>query len=1029
MGLKQKILILSVLGGFLMLCATPQLYGQNKQTVSGTITDAKTGKSLVGVNILVVGTSTGSVTDIDGRYSLTVHSLQDTLRISYIGYQTQRVPINGRTTINISLQSSVTELNQLVVTGYGTETKKNVSGSISTISSKDLQHTTKPTNTVNMLTGKLPGLRVKQTSGEPGAYSSSFNIRGFGNPLVIIDGVPGGDLHRLNPSDIKNISVIKDATGSVYGVRAANGVIIVTTKKGREGEMNLNVRSTYGWSTPTTKPNTMTAYQYAWIKNGALVNSGQSPAFSREELKKYKNGTLPSTNWEGLVLRDYAPQYKEYLSASGGSKKINYYISLGYIKQQGRYKSGDLNHKRVNFRSNVTAQITDNLKTSLMLSGHQDQQNVPGFSPYYINRGIYWEYPTLPPYANNNPRYLQQVPDGTNPLATTNSDISGYTHNLGRELTGVLKLDYQIPHVKGMEVKGFYSYRSYYNNNKTWQPQFTLYSYDAATDSYIAHTHRPHTTLNRYFNQSTQTDYHISLHYNRTFFGKHEIKTFFLFDQETHRYSNFHGNKQFALSIVDQLYAGEAENQQINSDIQVPFGDEGFVGRLTYSYKSKYTVTGKFRYDGSSRFGSGHKWGFFPSIAASWIISSENFIKDSPNMNFLDNLKLRVSYGKVGDDAASSFQFLTGYHYPGPSYMFDGSLVSGFAPIGIPNPRITWYTSKILDIGLDASLWNGGLDFTIDVFRRKRSGLLGTLNLSLPATVGASLPQQNLNSDLNQGIEFQISTQNTVGSLFYSITGNASYTRHKNLYIERHHSGNSYNNWRNNDSYRWSDIYWGYTVTGRFQSKKEIKNSPVQDGKGNTTLLPGDFKYLDYNDDGVINSKDEHPIGRSNRFPELTFGLNLRAAWKDFDLNVGLTGGALANISYLGAEQFVQPLPFGRSGLAQFADRWHHKDIFDTSSPWVSGHYPANKGIHNSGSPNYEPNTFWLQNSSYLRLKSIEIGYTIVPKDIGIKSIRIFANGYNILTWTGLKNIDPERVGEYDYVITKKYNVGINFNF
>jgi TonB-linked SusC/RagA family outer membrane protein len=1029
MELRQRIPISMFLVAFLMLCMASHLYGQSK-TITGKVTDASTREALPGVNILVKGTSQGTATDTSGHYSVNVSSLQDTLVFSYIGYQKRTVPVEGRTTINITLKSSIISGKQLVVTGYGgAESKQEVSGAVSAISSKDLQHEAEPTNTVNMLAGKLPGLRVKQTTGEPGSYSSSFNIRGFGSPLVVIDGVPGGDLHRLNPSDIENISVIKDATGSEYGVRGANGVIIVTTKKGEKGKVDLTVRSTYGWSTPTTKPHTMNAYQYAWVKDGALVNNGEAPQFSKKELKQYKDGTLPSTDWQSLVMRNYAPHYKEYLSASGGSKKVNYYISLEYLKQQGKYRSGDLNHKRVNFRSNINAQITDNLKTSLMLSGHQDQQNQPGYSAYYIDRGIYWEYPTRPPYANNDPNHLQQVPDGTNPLATTNSNITGYSHNLGRELTGVLKLDYQIPNVKGLEVKGFYSYRSYYNNNKDWSPQYNLYTYDSATESYTTYKHRSHTTLNRVFDQETQTDYHISLNFNRTFLGKHKIKTFLLFDQETHRYSNFNGNKQFALSIVDQLYAGESENQQINSNIQVPFGDEGLVGRLTYSYESKYTITGKFRYDGSSRFGPGHKWGFFPSISASWLISSEGFIKNSNALNFIDNLKLRASYGKVGDDAASSFQFLSGYEYPGPSYMLGGSLIKGFSSRGMANPNITWYTSKILDIGLDADMWNGELNFSFDAFRRKRTGLLGTLNLSLPATVGASLPQQNLNSDLNRGIEFMVSTKNTVGSFLYEISGNVAYERHKNLFIERHTSGNSYSNWRNNDSYRWTDLYWGYSVIGRFQSKKEIKNSPIQDGKGNTTLLPGDFKYKDYNGDGIINSKDEHPIGRSNREPELTFGLNLRGAWKGFDLNMGFTGGALSNISYLGSEQFVQPLPFGRSGLAQFTNRWHHEDILDRKTPWVPGKYPANKGIQNSASTNYESNTFWLQNSSYVRLKSIELGYTITPKVSGVKSIRIFANGYNILTWSGLKNIDPERIGEYDYTIQKKYNVGVNIKF
>lgn len=999
------------------------------QQITGTVTDAETGKPLIGVNILVKGTTNGTITDVNGHYSLTVASLQDSLVFSYIGYETKTVSINGRSTVNVELKSKVIAGQQLVVVGYGKQTRKNITSSISTISSKGLAHTTTTSNTVNMLAGKIPGLRVKQMSSEPGSYATSFNIRGFGKPLVVIDGVPGGNLSRINPNDIKSISVIKDASGAEFGVRAANGVILVTTKKGKKGKINFNLRSTYGWATPTIHPETMNAYQYALIKSASLINAGQPPAFSKETLEKYKNGTLPSTNWQAITMRKFAPHHKEYLSASGGTKKINYHLSLAYVKQQGRYKTGDLNHKRVNFRTNVTSQITNNLKVSLMVSGVQDKQNLPGHEPSRINRGIYWAYPTRPPYANNNPKFLVEVPDGDNALAETNSNISGYRHNLRRNLTGVLKLDYQIPFVEGLELKGFYSFKSNYINNKKWLPQYKLYSYDVPTKTYEAHIHRAVTKLNRSFSEETQVNYHLSLNYNRTFLDNNSIKAFLLFDQITRRYSNFHGTKQFALKIVDKLYAGKAANQLINSNVEVPYGDEGIVGRLTYSYKSKYTITGKFRYDGSSKFGHGHRWGFFPSISAGWDIASENFIQNSPNMNFLKLLKLRASYGKVGDDVAANFQFLTGYHYPGDAYIFGGKLIKGFSPIGMPNPKITWYTSKILDIGLDAKMWNGKLDFSIDVYRRKRSGLLGTLDLSLPATVGASLPQQNLNSDLTRGIEFQISTEDRFGSAFYKITGNISYTRSKNLYIERHESGNSYLNWRSNNSYRWKNIYWGYTVIGRFQSMEEIKDSPIQDGEGNRRLLPGDLKYKDYNEDGVINNLDKHPIGRGNTSPDLTFGINLSGKWKNFDVNVFFQGGALSNISYLGTEQFVRPLPFGRSGLAQFMDRWHHKDIYDVNSPWVPGYYPANNGIQSPGSTNYASSTFWLQSSTYLRLKSVELGYTIIPKVKGVRSIRLFVDGYNLLTWTGLRFVDPERVDEYSYVINKTFNVGIDIKF
>ncbi len=1022
--------------------ATPSSFAQQQKKttiIKGKIT-GENNEILPGVSVVIKGTTTGTISDLNGDYSIEIptNTRNTVLIFSYVGYLSQKIQTEGRNDINVSLTPDTKKLEEIVVVGYGTQARATLTGSVANINAKEITTSTSA-NVVNLLAGKLPGLRVAQRTGEPGDYATDFDIRGFGAPLIIVDGIPRTNFNHLDPNEIESISILKDASAAIYGVKGANGVVLVTTKRGGGGKTEFNYSATFGVSTPANTPQTLNAYQYATLTDESYINNGATPPYSKDVLQQYQNGTLPSTNWYNLVTRKYAPEQQHSLSARGSSDKVSYFLSAGYYNEGGIYKTGDINANRYNFRSNITANLTNDLQAEVLINGIQDTKNSPAESTGGIFQELWSQIPTLTPYANNNPAYLQNMADAAHPLSITNSSICGYNDNTTKTFNGSIALNYKIHAIEGLKARALFAYDDTYSLNKKFTKEVDLYSYDPATQLYsVTGSRNAPTSLGEYYSDYTSTTTQLSLDYAKTFNSVHNVKGLLLFEKAKQTGTAFQGSKQFSLDAVDELYAGNDLNQLTTSTAIIPNVNESFVGRINYDYNKKYLVEGSFRYEGSSKFAVGHKWGFFPAISGGWRISEEPFLKNQ--FNFLDNLKLRASYGKVGDDGSSTYQYLSGYNYPGSNFVFNNTLVNGLGFRGLANPNLTWYTSNIANIGLDADLWNGLLNAQIDYFSRKRDGLLATRVLSLPGTVGAGLPQENLNSDLTRGFELVISHHNKIGEVGYNVTGNISFTRTKNNYIERASDGNSYNNWRNNNSNRWNDLYFGYKVIGRFTSFEQIKNSPVVDGNGNRSVLPGDFIYEDFNHDGIINDNDMHNVGRNSNTPEINFGLNLGAQWKGFDVNALLQGGSNFTVSYLGTIALQSPLAWGRNGLVQFMDRWHTADLFDPNSAWIPGKYPSTRvkgGTSSSDWWNYLPSDFWLQNATYLRLKSVEIGYTIPAKVFGsqnyIKSLRVYVNGYNLVTWSGLNNlIDPEHTNTtYGniYPITKNFNFGVDITF
>lgn len=1013
-----------------------------QKTVSGVVND-RTGNPLPGVTVIIKGTTNGTITNANGRYVFVNIPDNATLVFSFVGMRAQEIPVGNQSVINVTLQDETIGIEEVIAVGYGTQSKVTLTGAVAAIKSDDII-TTKNENAQNLITGKIPGVRVTQQTAEPGAFANSFDIRGMGNPLIIIDGIPrtNADFQRLDPNDIDNLSILKDASAAIYGVRAANGVVLVNTKKGADNQLELNYSGNFTWQIPSGLPATIDAIGYMTLRNERAMHnvSGGSPVFNDQQFEDYRSGKLKSTDWYPLVFSNYAPQTMHNLNAIGGNDRTKYYLGLGYQYQEGFFKSSDLNYTKYNVRSNVSTKITDRLTFDLNLNAIMDQQDRPYQDSWWIIRGFWRQGAHIPAYANNDPtKPYHGLIEGDNPISFMDRDIVGYKIYNNKWIQSSASLKYDIPGVKGLFVKGLFSYDYNISEAKLFQKEYKQYQYDEASQTYSTFTRQSPNRIRRETTFKAQTLAQASVNYDAAF-GKHKVNSVLIWEAQKRTSDNFNAQRDLVLPLP-YLFAGIAEGQQASmssgSGNLYEDANLALAGRLNYSFNNKYLAEALFRYDGSSKFAEGSQWGFFPAASVGWRLSEEDFFKNSASLGFVDQLKLRASYGKTGDDGASSYQFISGYNYPSGTdrrnftggYVFDGSFNASADNKGIPNPFITWFTAKTLDLGVDFVGWGGLFGFTLDYFDRRREGLLATRSGGIPTVVGASLPQENINSDRNYGFELELTHRNRIGEFAYNAKGIVSLTRVQRLYVERSPNGSSWNNWKNNQNDRLQGMHWGYEGIGQFTSWDEIWSYPTYIGRG--TVI-GDYKYLDWNGDGEINGNDSHPI-RYNQVPWMNFSLIYDASYKGFDLNLLLQGSALSSLVY--GEQLREPLwgSGNSSAMEQFMDRWHPSDPkadpYDPATQWTPGHFAYTGSLPDANS------TFNVEDGAYLRLKSIELGYTI-PKSliskIGIKNFRVFTNAYNLFTLTRIRYVDPEHPADtygYLYPLNKTVSVGLNLKF
>jgi TonB-linked SusC/RagA family outer membrane protein len=1048
----QKKNILVILSVWIACFAFALPADAQTKAITGTVAD-ENDEPVIGATVSVVGTSGGTVTDINGKFSLNV-STSAVLQISYLGYVPQRVRISGMgggNSLNIKMIVDETTLEEVVVVGYGTQRKATLTGAISAIKSDEIV-ITKNENVVNMMTGKIPGVRVWQKSSEPGNFDrTKFDIRGFGDPLIVIDGVPQNNevFNRMDPNEIESISVLKDGTASIYGVRAANGVILVTSKQGDgTNKFQVNYSFNQGWQKFLYMPDNVGAVDWMTLRNeqskrdfGSNFTAQRTSPFLDADFAMYQNGQLQSVNWARETLRESAPQQQHNVNINGTSNKIKYFLNLGYLEQEGILRSDDINYNRWNLRSNNSIDIMEGLRAQVNISAYMDNKMQPRQDLWPIFKAA-WNVPSrYQVYANGNPDYYDYENRHDNPVAWSHSDVSGYKDNRKRDVQTQGVLEWDIPHVKGLKARGMYNFHFNHSTEEEYSHAYYLYTYDPQERTYNGTAlQAPSYATQRYW-ESTTTLFQLSLNYSRTFLNAHDVDALLLYEETDAKGKNFEARRNIELELP-YIAAGVDSDQRGSGGFPSHSVRKAVVGKLNYGYMGKYLLDFNFRYDGSSKFSSQKQFGFFSGGSMGWRISEETFIKN--NYDFINNLKLRASYGVMGDDSALNFQHVAGYNYPNNGYIINGSYISGVESRGMTNEFLTWYTAKTMNYGVDFDLWNGKLGGTVEYFVRNRDGLFERKGSLFPGSVGVGLPQENLESDRTFGYELELSHRNRYNDLNYSIGGNIAYARNMRRYEDQNPFGNSLDEWRNSLQYRYSNIWWGRDYVGQFQDYNQIYNHQINTGGGNQNIVPGDYYYADWNGDGFVDDQDNHPVGIYS-MPLINFGLSAGAEWKGLDLNLLIQGSTLFWVRY--EEQYHEPLSYGGNGaMIRFLDRWHTvnpgDDVFNPNTQWVSGYYAA------MGSP-LEDGTRAINNASYARLKSLELGYTLPKKfvrPVGLESLRVYVNGYNLFTLTGLKNYDPEHPGTtitvdgkaddwnngqggYYYPNNRTFNVGFNVTF
>ena len=945
---------------------------------------------------------------------------------------------------------SFVKLAEVIVIGYGAQQKLTLTGAISTIAGKEVVKTNQPSIKASML-GKLAGIRYMQTNGEPGNDGGKFDIRGFGEPYSIVDGVER-PFSQLDPNEIETISVLKDASATVFGFKGANGVIIVTTKKGITGKPKINYNFNYSIQNPVKHLKMMNAYEYTYYRNQGELNANpfQTPEWSKTKLDIYKNGydinnpehrqfnpeDFNETNWWRKAVRSNAPKQTHNLNISGENTDIKYFFSLGYLNQEGILKTNQ-DYTRYNFRSNITANISNNFLAEIGIGGRI--QNTT--TSYYLDdegvkvfEAICSTPPVQPVYANNNPLYYQNTSKNMlNPIAMLDKSLSGYKQREYTEFNSQAGLTYEI--IKGLKLKAFIAYDKTGEYSKDFKKDFSTYTYNSVTKEYIREPKVSLAELEEKYNPYVKTTQQYSIDYKNIFNNEHNVGAMLLYEQKYLKNDWMLTRGFLSNSEIDQIKNTDIEGRFIDGDLSEIIY-KGIVGRFNYNYSGKYLFEFSFREDGSNKNAPRRRWGFFPAFAGGWILSEENFIKN--NFDFADNIKLRGSWGRVGDDSGLAlFNFVGGWLYPQGSYILGGNdkgnpfISKGSKEANLVNPDIFWYTAETTDIGIEASLWNGLINMELDWFYSKRTGLFGYRMMDIPTTSAIPVPQENINSDDNRGFEFSLGSSFRFGDIDFSFKGNISYSRAKDLHWETYRPTNQYAYYMDTRYNRWKNYTFGYVALGQFQSYEEIFSSPIQDEAGNSTLRPGDIKYKDLNGDGIISELDQKVIGKGE-IPDVNFGLTLVASWKNFDLNVLFQGAS--NYTHI-PNALRNPFrgPDDGNGFAAWMNSWHRTDYDDPYSEWTSGKFPSIRLEDNAG--NSRLSTFWTTNAYYVRLKSIELGYSLPKnwvKKAGINNCRVFTNGYNLLTITNIDYVDPEAVEgwmSFYYPQLRVISFGVNVNF
>jgi len=985
--------------------------------ITGKITD-NNGKPLEGATILVKGTNKGTKSDANGNFSIDAEP-NSTLVISYVEFETIETKIGNKTNISVQLKPSIAIGNQIVVIGYGTQKKVTLTGSVATVKGDDLAQNPSA-NVSNSLAGRLPGVIANNRSGLPGDDASQILIRGlnsFGggtSPLVVIDGIPDRDMNRINPNDIESVTILKDASAAIYGVRSANGVILITTKRGKIGKPTINYDGSVGLQQLTRLDKRVNSWEYMTYFNELNVNQGNSAPYTQADIDKYKAGNDPnytSTDWLKAVFRKNAPQTNHSLSVNGGNEQVKYYFSGQYLNQQSNFRNSDDDYKEFNIRSNIDVKISKNLSVNMDLAARKESRLYPVSSVGSILHETVSMYPFLPPYWSNG--YASSgVSNGRNPVILTSS-LPGYDNITNLIVNPRLGFDLQLPYItQGLSVGGYAAFDYNQRSEKVFQKQWDAYTYDKSTGTYNNQKNSTGITGITQDEQLTnENTYFLKLAYNRHF-GKHGFDAFAGYEQTSNNFKETYAYRRDLLSDqLDQIFTGSTVGQTATGSA-TQAGRESYLGRLAYNYDNKYLADITARYNGSFNFPSNNRWGLFPAISLGWRISEEKFFKD--NIRFINQLKLRGSWGIMGSDAVAQYLYVTRYQlvtnpenytFFGPNYILGNDLYLS----ATPNPDITWEKQDSKNIGLDATLLNNKLNVTVDAFRFLRKDILAPRNASVPLYTGLSLPPENIGKSLNRGIDLSINYSERKSAFRYNIGVNFTYAKSKIIFRDE---APNIPQWQKSTGYA-IDSWLVYQTKGIYHTQAEVDNSPHLSG-----AKPGDLWIKDTDGDGSITAKDEVRIPESAT-PKIVYGITMGAEYKGIALDLVWSGQGMAKQMVLSQMQ----------GSLVAPPTWLYNGRWTADNP--NAPYPRAFNYNDFRNSIYAD--FWLRDASFLRLKSAQISYTL-PSGLfskyGISNFRIFASGYNLFSIDKMRkyNIDPEtdNITGINYPQSRIYSCGVN---
>lgn len=1017
--LRYAILATFIMGGISPAFSNPDVAGKfsaetvrQAQAIRGQVIDKKTGEPIIGASVLVKGTTVGTITDADGKFTINA-SLGSVLKVSFIGFKT--VEIQATESMKIYLTEDTETLEEVVVVGYGIQKKANLSGSVASVDKEQIQN--RPIQNVSSgLQGLMPGVTITGTNGAPGMDSGSIRVRGTGtlntaSPYILIDGVESGTMSAIDPNDIESISVLKDAaSAAIYGSKASNGVILITTKRGSSGKPRISYSGYVSFQNATNMIDRLSSYDYASMYNQALKSEGKAPRFTDEEIQKFKDGTdpmFPNTNWYDLAYKT-GLQHRHNVNITGGTENVKYMGSLGYLNQTGILPNAG--REQFNARTNLDMKITQRFSAKLNLAYIKNAYDDPssaynGGSSDQIIRQLNLIAPWI--VARHDDGTWGTISDGS-PIAWLDSGMKVRRDN--HNFTGTASLDYKILDCLTLTGTG-----SYVNNiqNYVYFQNFVQYNPNKASD--------PNSLDDRYYTWN-RTNFDLLLNFDKTF-GKHNIKGLAGWHTEKYNYKELNAyRKNFPNNDLTDMNAGEVASQE-NSGYTRELAMLSWFARVNYDFAGKYLLEANIRSDASSRFAKGNRWGYFPSFSAAWRISEEAFMENS--RSWLSNLKLRASWGMLGNqDALSDFYPALNVYNIGATYPFGGSLNSGYYQSSYKLSSISWEKATTWGVGIDFGFYNNKISGSIDYYDRKTTGIL--MKVSVPTEFALDPYVDNVGSMSNKGVELNIGYNDKWGDWTFGAVANFAYNKNKILDLGTDYLDTGYNQ-RNAEGHS-IGAYYIYKTDGFFNSQEEADAFTKKYGNpfGGGGFKAGDLKYVDTNNDGKLNGDDR--VYCNSTEPVYTFGLNLNAGWKGFDLSMMFNGAA--KVARLFDSHEVYGAFSGDAGhpASIWKDAWTETNknasmprIFtDTNSP------SSSRKAHS---------TFWLQDTSYLRLKNLQLGYSLpksLLKNIGVENIRFYYSVENLFTIDKMKiNIDPEATSQRlsSYPLLRTHAFGVNLTF